>query len=534
MAMDLGASYRLVSNIDFSSGLAVGGRYPGMWSASGFSPIGNFTIGDSSTEFAGSLDGQGRVISNLAINLASTNYVGLFGYIRTGGAVSNVSLQAASITGQDRVGILAGYSKGTISNASATGSVTANGLGGGLVGESSGSVANSWAAVTVAGTTTSSSSMGGLVGWNNAGGTIQDSYATGNVTAGTGGTRAGGLTAQSNGSILRSYATGAVSGGSQGVGGLVGFNTGATIVDSYAIGAVTATAFAGGLVGFNSSGATIVNSHATGAVTTESLGGGLVGTNAAGASIDRSYATGAVNVTSSTIATLTGGGLVANNSGAITKSYATGAVNVTSTYAAATATSAGGLIGTNGSTATLTQSLRDRCGQRYLGCRRLNVGWITRQEYRRSYRYAVLCDRCCQRHGQRRDRYGNGGRTDWQPRQHGHGRTDLRGRSGQRDLAWRRSSRRPDWIDHRHRRHHGILLGHRYVARTNPIGSGTSPGIIGLTTAQMQNPVNFASTYAGWGFRHRLVRAERRLLSAALWRQLRAACRSGQCIAGLW
>ena len=41
MAMDLGASYRLASNIDFSSGLAVGGRYPGMWSASGFSPIGN-------------------------------------------------------------------------------------------------------------------------------------------------------------------------------------------------------------------------------------------------------------------------------------------------------------------------------------------------------------------------------------------------------------------------------------------------------------------------------------------------------------
>ena len=75
MAMDLGASYRLASNIDFSSGLAVGGKYPGMWSSSGFSPIGNY-----STQFAGSFDGQGRVISNLAINLASTNYVGLFGY----------------------------------------------------------------------------------------------------------------------------------------------------------------------------------------------------------------------------------------------------------------------------------------------------------------------------------------------------------------------------------------------------------------------------------------------------------------------
>ena len=202
--------------------------------------------------------------------------------------------------GTVRVGILAGMSRGTINNASATGTVTAGAYGGGLVGESSGSVANSWAAVTVAGTTTTSSSMGGLIGWNNAGGTIQDSYATGNVTAGTGGTRAGGLTAQSNGSILRSYATGAVSGGSQGVGGLVGFNTGATIVNSYATGAVTAQP---------SQAAWSASQQATSIACDRSrdhrsLGGGLVGTNGAGASIDRSYATGAVNVTSSTIATL--------------------------------------------------------------------------------------------------------------------------------------------------------------------------------------------------------------------------------------
>ena len=139
--------------------------------------------------------------------------------------LSNVSLQAATVTGLNRVGILAGQSLGTISNASATGAVTARGYGGGLAGESQGSIANSSAAVTVTGLTTTSSSMGGLVGWNNGAGTIQDSYATGNVTAGTGGTRAGGLTAQNNGRILRSYATGAVSGGSQGVGGLVGFNS---------------------------------------------------------------------------------------------------------------------------------------------------------------------------------------------------------------------------------------------------------------------------------------------------------------------
>ena len=164
MAMNLGASYKLASAIDFSSGLAVGGKYPGMWSASGFSPI-----GDYSNHFAGSFDGQGRVISNLAIDLPSTNHVGLFGYTTAGSALSNVSLQAAIVAGAARVGILAGMSRGTISNASATGTVTASNYGGGLAGESSGSVANSWAAVTVAGTTTSSSSMGGLIGWNNTG-----------------------------------------------------------------------------------------------------------------------------------------------------------------------------------------------------------------------------------------------------------------------------------------------------------------------------------------------------------------------------
>ena len=130
MAMDLGANYKLTSNIDFSGGLAVGGKYPGMWSSSGFSPI-----GDYSNQFAGSFDGQGRVISNLSIDLPSTNHVGLFGYTTAGSALSNVSLQAATVAGAVRVGILAGMSRGTINNASATGTVTAGNYGGGLAGE---------------------------------------------------------------------------------------------------------------------------------------------------------------------------------------------------------------------------------------------------------------------------------------------------------------------------------------------------------------------------------------------------------------
>ena len=200
---------------------------------------------------------------------------------------------------------------------------------------SSGSVANSWAAVTVAGTTTTSSSMGGLVGWNNGRhhpGQLRDRQRDGRHRRHA--------RRWPHRSEQRQHPQELCHGSGE------RRQPGSWRPGRFQQASATAA----------HRPATIVNSHATGAVTTTALGGGLVGTNGAGTSIDKSYATGAVNVTSSTIAALMGGGLVANNSGAITKSYATGAVNVTSTYAAATATSAGGLIGINGSTATVTQS----------------------------------------------------------------------------------------------------------------------------------------------------------------------------------
>ena len=278
MAMDLGASYRLISNVDFSSGLAVGGKYPGMWSSSGFSPI-----GDLPSQFTGSLDGQGHVISNLTINLPSAAYVGLFGAIGVGGSASNLSLQNATVTGLGYVGGLTGFNDGSISNvsiagaiagslrigglvgqnnsgrsinnASAAGTVTVSGMGyaGGLVGVNLGSISGSFATVAVSGSGSATSPFGGLVGWNNgAAAIIQNSYATGSVSSGTGSTRTGGLVGQNNGKVFDSYATGDVSGGTQGTGGLVGYNeSGATIARTYAIGTVNASALVGGLVGKN-------------------------------------------------------------------------------------------------------------------------------------------------------------------------------------------------------------------------------------------------------------------------------------------
>ena len=469
MAMNLGASYRLASNIDFSSGLAVGGKYPGMWSSSGFSPI-----GDYSNHFAGTFDGQGRVISNLAIDLSSTNFVGLFGYAGAGAALSNVSLQAATVAGAARVGILVGMSRGTISNASATGTVTADSYGGGLAGESSGSVASSWAAVTVAGTTASSSSMGGLIGWNNTGGTIQDSYATGNVTAGTGSTRAGGLAGNNNGSILRSYATGAVSGGSQGVGGLVGFNSSgtppATIVESYATGAVTATALAGGLVGINSVGASVSKSYATGAVTatataTASTAGGLIGSNSG--AVTQSYATGAVNATSALMATTAAaGGLIGTSSstGTVTQSYATGAA--VSVITVSGTSTAGGLIGRNVGGASVMQSYATGAATATAAAGTAMAGGLIGNHSST---------------GTVTQTYATGVATSASPS----GTAVAGGLIGSATGTGAITSSYWDTDT---------------SGRTNAVGSGASTGITGLTTSQMQDPANYASTYAGWDF----------------------------------
>ena len=220
MAMNLGASYKLTSNIDFSSDLAVGGKYPGMWSASGFSPI-----GDTATKFTGAFNGQGYTIANLTINRPTTDGVGLFGYVGAGVTVQDVGLLGAAVTGRNNVGALAGINAGTITRSYATGVV--NGTGGyigGLVGYNFGTGSNvtqSYASVTVG---SPNFYVGGLVGYNE--GAIAQAYAVGAVS----GQYAGGLAGNNSGTITQAYAAGAMSGSS--LGGLVG-NNGGTISQSY-------------------------------------------------------------------------------------------------------------------------------------------------------------------------------------------------------------------------------------------------------------------------------------------------------------
>ena len=116
--------------------------------------------------------------------------------------------------------------------------------------------------------------VGGLVGTN--GGTIIDSSAMGD-TRGSG-SNIGGLVGSNTGEINRSYATGPVSGAGH-LGGLVGSNNdGATVTNTYTIGDVTGTeqsSYVGGLIGSNSG--RVAESFATGEVDGDVIIGGLIG-----------------------------------------------------------------------------------------------------------------------------------------------------------------------------------------------------------------------------------------------------------------
>ena len=164
--------------------------------------------------------------------------------------------------------------------------------------------------------TGNSTPAGGLAGYN--AGTVSNSYATVAVS----GTvwDVGGLVGSNHGEIKNSYATGTVN-GVDFVGGLVGYN-GSKISNSYATGTVNGADYVGGLVGKSDNG-TISNSYATGNATSGSFSsGGLVGLNSNGSSVTDSYATGSVSAGN------WGGGLVgSNDTSKVSNSYATGNVS---------------------------------------------------------------------------------------------------------------------------------------------------------------------------------------------------------------
>ena len=194
----------------------------------GFAPIGN-----STTRFTGSFDGQGFSIENLFINRPNNNEIGLFGNVNYG-IIKNIQLWDSNITGDTRVGAIAGAltnSSGQFSgNNVYDGFVLGNTSSGGLIGRLGsnshihtssyiGTVTGYYSSQNFSGSGTPQN-IGGIVGKMQAGSVLRKSFFDGHVF------------------------------GINYVGGIAGFNFGSEISNSYSKGTITAEhQFVGGISG---------------------------------------------------------------------------------------------------------------------------------------------------------------------------------------------------------------------------------------------------------------------------------------------
>lgn len=286
--------------------------------ASGAVTGGTATSSEWTTRNTGGLIGNAYKNTTVSDSYATgdvvTSYTkhvgGLIGYAYTGSGTQSItnSFATGDIIGVNYVGGLIGYAKAsttiTVDNCYATGDVTGTYEGGSEGGK-----------------------IGGLIG--SAERTdISNAYATGNVNGtDTSHLRSvGGLVGSMKyGSVDNSYATGNVY-GNDGVGGLVGANGYGTISNSYATGNVSSETFAGGLVGCNNG--SVSDSWASGDVSGFGGLGGLAGINGNNGSISGSAAYGdvtGIDVNGKESKQI--GGLAGMNSGSISDSTAAGNVS---------------------------------------------------------------------------------------------------------------------------------------------------------------------------------------------------------------
>jgi len=145
-------------------------------SGAGFTPIGN-----DSVKFTGNYNAQDFIISNLFINRPNTKYVALFGYTENA-TITNVGLENVNITGYLHVATVVGYqnSGSTLSNSYATGTVSADVYVGGLVGVCTAAIIrNCYSSANVSG----SIYIGGLVAGVLTGASLENCYSIGSVSA---------------------------------------------------------------------------------------------------------------------------------------------------------------------------------------------------------------------------------------------------------------------------------------------------------------------------------------------------------------
>lgn len=253
------------------------------------------------------LDGGGYAIRGVTV--MGGDRLGLFTNLGAGTTVRQLVLDALSVEGGSNVGGLAGSaSNATIENVTIRGVVTGTGdRVGGLVGSTNATtIRDVHGEVEVTGEVY----VGGLLGYQT-GGTTERSSTSGTVTGSPneGCTIAGGLIGQvTRGGVSQSFSSAIVSSGGASIGGLAGWTQESTIEDCYATGQVTAgrsiadfcstvndLALAGGLIGVDFNG-TVTRSYATGATFASHLtAAGLIAHGWTTSDMQHNFATGAVN-----------------------------------------------------------------------------------------------------------------------------------------------------------------------------------------------------------------------------------------------
>ena len=118
-----------------------------------WTPIADW-MGNRTTQYSGTFDGNNKTVSGLYFNGDST-CIGLFGSSESDGNIKNVGVVDSYFKGNDSVGGVCGNNAGTITNCYNAGNLTA---------------------------IESSATVGGICGYNN-GGTVTNCYNTGTVTA---------------------------------------------------------------------------------------------------------------------------------------------------------------------------------------------------------------------------------------------------------------------------------------------------------------------------------------------------------------
>ncbi len=173
-----------------------------------------------------------------------------------------------------------------ISHCYATGSISAGGWVGGLVGENAhGSVSYCHATGNVSAIRGNVGGLAGSSGWAGEA-AVANCFATGKVT---GDGAVGGLIGLNGGPVSGCYATGDVNGYGA-VGGLLGKNSYSTVSDCYATGAVRGHERVGGLVGISTGMRAVVsNCYATGIVDGNDMVGGLLGERSDAATVKHCF-----------------------------------------------------------------------------------------------------------------------------------------------------------------------------------------------------------------------------------------------------